>query len=306
MTYLRRALLSKRKSFKSEFPVICVGNLQSGGAGKTPVVIEIAKRFQARAPIILTRGYKSRSENRTLQLDRCAPDGIKEFGDEPWLMSKRTDVPIIVGKDRAASARLAQQRKLGRLLILDDGFQSFRIHQDVKLVVFGDGDASPFCLPLGELREGLAALRVATAVVITQREEQETSWECAIRSSNPSARIFHALRKFENLELDKSAGVGAFAGIASPSRFLRDLTTFTDVVHFESFSDHHSYSEKDLEKMVARGTSLGASTWVTTEKDWPKVEAFFLERSLSLHCFRIRYEFSEDFWYFIEEQLGKL
>ena len=155
-----------------EKPVISVGNLAAGGAGKTPFVIALGELLQARGiPFdVLSRGYRRRTRG-VLVVD---PEGTAaDFGDEPLLIARRLGVPVIVGENRYQAGRLAEQKFRSHLHILDDGFQHRSLHRDFDIVLLTAGDLQDLLLPFGRLREPVSSLKRADAVVLAQDDPAE-------------------------------------------------------------------------------------------------------------------------------------
>lgn len=254
-------------------PVIVVGNLTAGGSGKTPFVIWLVQwlKSQGRRPGVVSRGY-GRSD-RSL---RCV-DGdttAQEAGDEPLLIYLKTGVPVVVGADRLAAARLLRARYPDvDVIVSDDGLQNYRLQRDLELVLadagslFGNG----WLLPAGPLREPPARLQEADALILSRRDAAPAD---AGPVPLPVFSVRHEPAGFRNLAdgslcvaLPYSEGreIQALAGIARPQNFF-DLLTNMGVAHEpRAFPDHHAFS--------AGGIEPGA-TVVMTEKDAVKCKSF--------------------------------
>ena len=154
-------------------PVVSVGGLSVGGAGKTPLVIRLAQLLQADGlhVDVLSRGY-GRSSTTTQRVD---PTGTAaDFGDEPLLIARRTGVPVFVGASRFQAGLLAEQANdpIGEpaLHLLDDGFQHRQLARDIDIVLVAERDLDDYLLPAGNLREPLSALRRASLLVVRDEE----------------------------------------------------------------------------------------------------------------------------------------
>src|SRR5713226_7714970 len=146
--------------------VVSVGNLSTGGSGKTPFVILLGELLKARGVSfdVLSRGYGRKTKGVRV----VEPGGsARDFGDEPLLIARLLEVPVIVGEDRYAAGRLAEERLGVRLHLLDDGFQHRALARDFDIVLVTPEDARDRLLPVGRLREPPAALKRAHAVVLT-------------------------------------------------------------------------------------------------------------------------------------------
>jgi len=253
------------RPLKVRVPVISVGNLTVGGAGKTPVTLHLAQRLEARGkrPAVLSRGYGRRSRE---PLEVSPGAAIEAAGDEPLLMARR-GCRVFVGPARVALAELAIRRGAD-VLILDDGLQHHALARDLDVIV---ADASnPFgngrLLPAGPLREPVSALgRVRLGLVWLTR--------CDLPRDPRTAE----LRAFPAVE---SAYVGRgdvrgkrvflFAGIARPDSFLATVRALGgEIVGRQWFRDHHLYTARELARL--REAAAGALL-VTTEKDLVRIE----------------------------------
>ena len=257
---LRRALVPP---VSADIPVICVGNLVAGGAGKTPVVLALVEALAARGTAVhcLTRGYGGRAAGPR-RVD-AARDNAAEVGDEALLLARAA--PSWVARDRAAGARSAIAAG-AQVLVMDDGFQNPALAKDLSLVVvdgaYGFGNRR--VMPAGPLRETVArGLARADAVVLLGRDKRNL--DAAFGSGLPvlTAKIAPQPGS-ERLKGRKSL---AFAGIGRPEKFFTTLAELgADLVETRAFPDHHPYGAAELRALRERARALGA-TLVTTEKD---------------------------------------
>lgn len=261
-----------RKQRRLDGCVISVGNLTTGGTGKTPMVAWIAERLMkgGKATCILTRGYRGESR-----------EGAVDSSDEVKLLRARLGerVAIGVGADRYASGRELARQGI-EWFVLDDGFQHLQLARDLDLVLI---DATnPFgggcLLPAGRLREPKSALRRADIIVIT-RSAHAPAVEAAVRRES-SAPIFYAhsrldaIRSFTDGQMGgaiSTAEVGpafAFCGIGNPGAFLADLRAWgVQVAGHKFFRDHHRYTSRDDEEIMRGAKAAGARALICTEKD---------------------------------------
>lgn len=261
------ARLRFKKSWHCPVPVICVGNLIAGGAGKTPVVLDLAQRLQDRdAPVhIITRGYGGH-ERGPLRVSAGRFDA-RLVGDESLLLSEIS--PTWISDDRPSGCRRAMTEGAG-LMLLDDGFQDPSCEKNLSLVVvdgsFGFGNGC--MIPAGPLREPVATgLNRADAVVLIgddqTRVESLVAGKCPILRANLSP----------GPEAQSLAGrpVLAFAGIGNPDKFFHSVTACNaNVVGTRAFPDHHHYTRKEIDALQHEAGQLGA-TLVTTTKDMVRV-----------------------------------
>ena len=258
--------------------VLSVGSLSAGGAGKTPVVLALAAMLQEReyAVDILTRGYRRRGK----AVEQVDPAGTAaHFGDEPLLLAQRSAVPVYVGADRYQAGCLAEAaRRPGTIVhLLDDGFQHRQLARDLDLVLLTRQDVEDILLPAGNLREPLSALRRADVVLV--REDEAESLERFVsvvtRETGPpplwKIRRTLVFPKFESSALRHTV---AFCGIARPQDFFTMLAR-NHLVPAEKlvFRDHHSYTDRDLDRLIALAKRSHATGFVTTEKDAVKLTA---------------------------------
>jgi tetraacyldisaccharide 4'-kinase len=288
------------KSYELGSRTISVGNLTTGGTGKTPLVALIAKLLidEAETVCILTRGYgrkdpRSRvlvSDGNSVLLD--ADTG----GDEPTELAHQLDgkAIIIADPDRVAAAKCAHEKFAITTFILDDGFQHRRARRDIDIVCI---DATNPCdngrvLPAGTLRESFDSLKRADAIVITRTEQVENTadLEQRLRKRNSSAPIFRArteLRGFVPLKdfhaktpspqsIERS--LFAFSGIGNPDNFFTSLKLADlEVTSTESFPDHHRFTQTDVTALESEVRSVAATALVTTAKDAVKLKGLKFE-----------------------------
>jgi tetraacyldisaccharide 4'-kinase len=242
--------------WRAPVPVICIGNLVVGGAGKTPVVLALAKSLKQRgiAVHLLTRGYGGSSAGPLL-VDPARHD-FRSVGDEALLLAEAA--PTWVARDRAEGARAAVAAG-ARLILMDDGLQNPSLHQDLKLIVVdgGYGFGNGRVLPAGPLREDLerGLARVHAAILIG---ENTAGAEFA---GQPVAKARLVPREgFSGRAL-------AFAGIGRPEKFFDTLAALgAELVETVSFPDHHPYREGEIAALLQRAAAADAIA-ITTAKD---------------------------------------
>ncbi len=250
------------------WPVVSVGNLSVGGAGKTPFVIELARLLGDHGVRVdvLSRGYGRRSE---LPVERVQPEGdARRFGDEPLLIA-RAGVPVYVGASRWAAGLLAEWEagETPGIHLLDDGFQHRRLHREVDIVLLHPSDAAGCLLPAGRLREPLHSLRRAHFVVLRQgdMESEEALHRAGI--AKPVWRVCRSLVPPPGV-----ARAAAFSGIAHPREFFEGLRAGgMALADTFAFRDHHVFRPRELRALAQAGKRAGAL--VTTEKDWVRLPA---------------------------------
>jgi tetraacyldisaccharide 4'-kinase len=249
-----------------DWPVISVGNLSVGGAGKTPVVIRLAQLLtaQGRHVDVLSRGY-GRSLQDTARVD---PEGSAgRYGDEPILIARNAGVPVYVGASRYATGSIAEREQaVSGIHLLDDGFQHRQLARNVDIVVLHRSDFGERLLPAGYLREPLSALHRASIVVL---RAEDSSLEEELRRRGIAAPIWIQHRR---LAIDPLPRAIAFCGIARPEEFFTALRTHgVDLVATSSYPDHHVYTGADLDHLIQLRDAHHAETFITTEKDWVRL-----------------------------------
>ncbi len=275
------------KTHRIDIPVISVGNLTTGGTGKTPMVIHIAQLLQknGRRPAVILRGYKSAAGQ----------------SDEANLLREALPgVPVITNSDRVAAAgKLRIDHPAVDVIILDDAFQHRRIHRDVDLVLidatnpFGHGHI----LPRGLLRERPAGLLRATAVVVTHAERladsQRAMLEQHIRVNHrrsPIAWFSHVWSHLLDEHNQNVTAAGAlvlpFCGIGNPDAYFAQAGKDMRVANPQPFPDHHAYTAADLQQLADRAVATGAAALLTTEKDWVKLRPLVESATLKLPIWR--------------------
>lgn len=280
---------------------ISVGNLTTGGTGKTPLVALIAKMLidDGEAVGILTRGY-GRKDPRSRVL---VSDGEKALvdaeagGDEPVELALKLDgkAVIVADRDRVAAARWALENFNITTFLLDDGFQHRGVKRDLDIICI---DATNPCgngriIPAGTLRESFAGLRRADAIVITRADQVEktSDLERRLRKWNPASPIFNGRSQLKGLialqdlytetsilpKPDKGE-LYAFTGIGNPDNFFATLTNGgLELAGTRSFPDHHRFSQADIENIEASVKRVGANGSVTTAKDAVKLKGLRFE-----------------------------
>lgn len=256
----RNALYDREllRSRRLQGPVISVGNLSAGGSGKTPFVLLLGDLLKARGIKfdVLSRGYGRKSKGVRL----VDPAGLpREFGDEPLLLARKLQVPVIVGEDRYQAGGFAEAKFGPQLHLLDDGFQHRALARDFDVVLVTPQDAGDRLLPAGRLREPLSSLRRADAVALTSGASEE---------SFPLAGKFVWRVRRGLAPQDVPLRPIAFCGIARPRNFVLQLRAANIEPVAEAFyRDHHAYREKDIRELLELKRRSEAGGFVTTEKD---------------------------------------
>jgi tetraacyldisaccharide 4'-kinase len=254
------------------WPVISVGNLSVGGAGKTPFVICLARLLEQEQyqVDVLSRGYgRARST-----VERVDPKGTAEqFGDEPLLIAQSAGVPVYVGASRYEAGLLAESdlaKEGSHVHLLDDGLQHRQLAREVDIVLLHRSDLQQRLLPAGRLREPLSSLGRADVIVLRQEDAELTAQ--LKRHASRDCHFWLVQRKLTLASTPRKAL--AFCAIARPTEFFQALTTAgVGIAGRMAFRDHHRYTPADMERLADLGKRSGCDAFVTTQKDAVKLDA---------------------------------
>ncbi len=275
-------------------PVLSVGNLTVGGSGKSPLVARIARLLAGRGirPAVVSRGYGGAHKgDATVVSEGHGPlVDARTGGDEPVMLALQLagapgGIPVIVSRRRYDGGRKALSAFGVDCIVLDDGFQHRALARDLDLLLMDGSD--PFgngrVLPAGPLREPVAAMARAGALVVTRSDRATPAARDAIGRAasayNPQAPIFQctlrATRLMDvgrartgSLEPLRGARVYCFAGIARPEAFFLDAAAAgAEIVGTRAFPDHHRFSPEDLRGLTSASSRASADLLLTTEKD---------------------------------------
>jgi len=296
-----RLLVGLEPVRRLRFPVVSIGNLSTGGAGKTPLTIALAKALKRRGlrVDVLSRGYGRQS----LLAARVQPGGsAEEFGDEPLLIAREAKIPVYVAPRRYEAGLLAEADAeasgselqpassspgaspaaesasdgspsaasqapapppLRHVHLLDDGFQHRQLDRDVEILLLSQQDWQDCLLPAGNLREPRAAIRRASVVALPADQPELEAALCAWGWQGP---VWRLRRKME-IPLVNSP-VAAFCGIARPEQFFSGLeATGLEIALQLAFPDHFTYTREVLEELLAEAREKECAAIVTTGKD---------------------------------------
>lgn len=291
------------------WPVVSVGNLSTGGAGKTPFVMALAQLMAQNGwhVDVLSRGY-GRSNRRALLVN---PAGTAaEFGDEPLLIARSTGLNVYVASQRYQAGLMAEaqsEQAAGNhrsVHLLDDGFQHRQLFRTVDILLLNRQDLVDHLLPAGNLREPLLALHRATVLAIPEDEPEVEHYLREIisvghgveqpRWTGPIWRLRRSMHIPAEME---DVPVAAFCGIAHPEPFFAGLgAAGVKVVACLPFADHHRYTARDLDRLLALARKNSASALITTEKDWVRMgpEVARLRSAMPLHTAVLRTEIDDE------------
>ena len=302
--------------------VIAIGNLTVGGTGKTPVVEKFARELQnaGRKVAILSRGYRSKPAplyhqflNKILLRDDQTPPRVvsdgksllldsEMAGDEPYMLaSNLKDVVVLVDKDRVKSGRYAIEKFGCDTLLLDDGFQYWKLRgrrHDVVLIDRQQPFGNEHLIPRGTLREPPSHLARAQTIFITKSDGRTAELRRRISEFNSEAAIIECVHHplyledvftGERRDLDSLPGckVASLSGIAQPESFEHSLVRLgTELVYSKRFADHHRFTQQEILNVINRAKNRQATTIVTTQKEavrFPKID----RRDLPIYFLRV-------------------
>ena len=280
--------------------VISVGNLTAGGTGKTPLVLWLAQRLHAegKRAAVLTRGYRGVP---------AGPGGVPQ-SDEVAIYRTRLQhlAELGVGANRFASGKILSRHGV-EWFVLDDGFQHMELARDVDIVLLDATDpfAEGWMIPSGLLREPKSALARADIIIVTRSPKTPAIETIVQRITH--VPIFHAItelldvvkvpasfgQRSEPLADWRTKKAFAFCGIGNPQAYFDDLSRWGGSVSgHSSFPDHHTYTQRDIEKLQSRARDSGAEIMLCTEKDIFNLRNVQLP-DLPVYCARISMEISE-------------
>lgn len=312
---LRRKFYPKSRRYRSKLRIVCVGNIHSGGSGKTPLVKAVADHFSHEKPVVLARGYRGALSAKGAQVNLSQPNGSVLYGDEPWMLARQLKSPVFIAKKRVQGIKEIEKIDSTSLVILDDGFQHLALDRNLNILCINSDKSisDNYCLPLGELREPVTAIAFSHGVVLTpgSQENGYNQWQQFLKAQFPQIPQFLAERHVEGffdgdtkILLDSTQELFSFCGVAAPERFVSTIrNSYPAVRHLQSFNDHHFYSGADVQKLINSVNSQSTSPFVTTDKDWYKAAPYFKRANRTLLSLRMSYKLSPEFWRWLEEKI---
>jgi len=318
----------RRKLFsvsKLDATVISVGNITTGGTGKTPLVDWVCRVLanEGKRVCVLTRGYRRQNPNEQVVVSdgHTVLAGVLAAGDEPLLLATNLlgVAAVICNSNRAAAGQWAIDNLRSEVFVLDDGFQHLRLARDLNIVTidatnpWGGG-----MLPYGHLREPLSGLARADCVVLTRTEEptDHVSLTTTLQKIVGQTPIFRScmrasgLRRLNGATVDDSPSiaqpVGAFCGVGNPKSFFNQLRREGYELAFErTFPDHYNYQQGDVNNILAEAKGRGARSILTTAKDAVKLSSLHFEMPCYVLEIRISIEDEAHLVSMIRKQLAE-
>jgi tetraacyldisaccharide 4'-kinase len=268
----RNARFDRMAPRRLRWPVVSIGNLSVGGAGKTPLVIWLARLLERDGfrPDVLSRGY-GRSDKGIYRVDSAGD--AERFGDEPLLLARAAGIPVYVGASRYDAGLLAEAEIAGegrRVHLLDDGFQHRQLARNLDIVVIHRSDLRERLLPAGRLREPLSSLERADVIVLRQ---DDAELESTLRGYVGKECRFWRMQRSLRISSPAQRAL-AFCAIARPAEFFAALPPIgVEVVERMTFRDHHRYTAADIDRLAEFGRRHRCDAFVTTAKDEVKLDA---------------------------------
>jgi tetraacyldisaccharide 4'-kinase len=266
-------------SLHLQTPVVSIGNLTVGGTGKTPVTQMIIDYYLKKMirPAIVGRNYKALLRGIG-KVDISRSFAAQYFGDEPTLLAmKNPETSVFVGPVKWKVSTHAEQTVQPDVIVIDDGFQHRALYRNLDIVLI-DATA-PLAdyqlLPQGRAREHLRSLQRAHWIFLTKVNlAGELRLAELKKLLPPHLKILEVAYRLQGKTEEAGFKALAFAGLARPESFRTSLKqdTLYDVVEFIDFPDHYAYTAKDVERILQRGKDLGVQVYLTTEKDWTKIQ----------------------------------
>jgi len=250
-------------------PVISVGNLTTGGTGKTPVVQEVVRMIQSlgHAPAVVMRGYNRASKGLKVVHDGTGIRGtVMESGDEAWMHAAELSVPVVVCNDKAEAARYAAAELPCDCIVVDDGFQHRHLYRDVNIVLVDANTLHDTLLPAGHLREPIRNIARANVVLCSNGVGADV-----VREYCTPDTLFSTVDFIAQLSELQGKRVICVSGIANPERFENSVANNgAEIVKIVRYPDHHWYNKGEADTLLQYAVSHKAAI-VTTHKDAVKL-----------------------------------
>ncbi len=304
------------KPVKVNPKVISVGNITVGGTGKTPFVIYLSRLLHKNniSVVIISSGYKRKNNITSIYNPEAENQNIfdfnhlvNDFGDEATsFILNNPQIPIVVHNKKWEAAKIATNTFNPEVLIVDDGFQHWKLKRDLDFVIIDEStnNSANYLLPYSRLRENFYALKRADLII--ERDIKELNpFIIAMKNDVISINTIQLglftfynshYVKIENSAIGKSISLSS---IALPMKFHKFvISKGIDIAESISFSDHFAYKSDDIEKLCKKCNQMGALSVITTEKDYVKLKCFsniFDNYNIQLVICRIEFEITENF-----------
>ena len=313
---------------KIKTPLISIGNITVGGTGKSPMIIYISKLLKSMdvSHGIISRGYGRKSKKMAVVSNghkTCS--NIKNAGDEALVIAKKTDnIPLIVG-DKVIACSLIEKKFKPKVILMDDGFQTFRLHKDINILLVDlSSEVDEYeLLPLGHLREPLSSIKRADCVIFTKTNFLSPSAkqiEEKILAFIQNKKIFRATFELKVLKYQiKGGGLSsvsfddisgkniAFSGIGNSNSFNQFISeNIKNIKNIFEFKDHCEYESGEMKKMKNSVSVPGDYNIITTLKDFVKVKnKIACWKNIYIVDAEHKIKNEDDFLFFLKEKLNK-
>lgn len=278
----RRWVLTHFFTVRFDIPIVVVGNITTGGVGKTPLVIALVHAFLEKGlrVAVVSRGYKAHCQNFPREV--LATDSAFDVGDEPLLIALKTNVPVIISPDRVSAIRYALKNHCPDVIVSDDGLQHYRMGRSIEIAVvdgirlLGNGRL----LPVGPLRESPRRLNEVDFLIVNGGQAV-SGHQMHLKAGAVTALKGGSV----GIPKGQEHSISAVAGIGHPERFFATLTDLSYVFDSHSFPDHHAFSAQDFKNM--------RKIILMTEKDAVKCRAFATD---SMYFLPVHAVLEQSFW----------
>ena len=257
------------KTYRSRLKIICVGNLNIGGTGKTPFAIYTYKILKELGfnPVFLTRGYGGK-EKGPIKVE--STHQYKDVGDEALLLNNIG--PTIVSRDRSLGAKFIENHKYNYdVILMDDGLQNYQLEKNIKFLLVDKNlkFGNKLCVPAGPLREPInQRLKEIDSIILTGNN---TDQDIGLRKVSDYISVFNSSIKIMQSSNIKGNKFLAFCGLANPDKFYETLEKGGYKVFLtKSFPDHHQYTEEEINHLILKAKNKNL-TLITTAKDYVKI-----------------------------------
>ena len=293
ITNVRNKLYDKKflPAYGSKSFVISIGNITTGGVGKTPVTLEIAKYYLGlnKKVAILSRGYGAKLSNKNPNIISDGSGALfpaSVAGDEPvWLSENCKGAYVVTCASRIKAEKFIKEKYNPDVIILDDGFQHRKMKRDLDIVLVDSKNkfGNKFLLPAGPLREDLSNIKRAHKVVVVNKgfDDKEALKYCdhlkkKFKKDTYLCKIVpdYAYNVLTGEQLQKDSRIMAFSAIGQPTSFYEFLKNDYRLIAVMDFEDHHSYEQEDISKIIEFAQEENITSIVTTEKDAVKLSKF--------------------------------
>lgn len=286
------------KERKAEAKIICIGNLTTGGVGKTPILIEFCKYLSKEGKKVssLSRGYGGKLKGLNVIKDfegNILSKDARIIGDEVRLISENStqehNFAVITSSDRLKGANYAAKNLGAEIVLMDDGFSNRKIKKDLTILLFDNEKfiGNGFVLPIGPLREPLYEAKRADIIIVVDKNSNDTKTAQYLKNkfkkpvfiSKFTVDYFYNIKTGKTVEQTEISNIFAFCGIGSPKQFYNYLAP-CNLLGTKSYDDHYAYKKEDIETILKEAN--GAKYIITTEKDAVKIKDFEFNNILAM------------------------